>query len=491
MNARPTIERFVTGVDGFDRITRGGLLVAGVYIIQGVPGAGKTILANEICYRHVASGGRALYATLLAESHSRMLQHLQEMSFFDESMVPDRLFYFSAFATLEEEGLKGLLGLLRREMRARKVGLLVLDGLVAAQESAPTARQFKKFIHELQSHAASNDCTVLLLTSDLGEMVHAEHTMVDGLIELGDEQYNVRNQRTLQVRKFRGAASLRGRHTFRITSEGIRLFPRIEALYDQPSRPDPGHGKRITSGSASLDSMLNGGICLSSITALLGSTGTGKTLLSTQFLARSTADEPGLMFTFYETPERLIDKARAIGHDITGLLDDGRLQILWHSQGEHLIDELAHELLQAVEARGVRRLVIDGLGALLEAVPDAERLSRFLSCLMNELRARGVATLITVETREIIGSAVRMPIDGMSAIVDNVVYLRFVERDARLSRLLSIIKMRNSDYDPFVREVAITDTGMVVGEPLFGFEATTTGVARSVTGHPADPPSRR
>src|SRR4051812_31652074 len=172
--------RFPTGIDGLDTITRGGLLVSGVYIIQGIPGTGKTILANEICYRHVASGGRAVYVTLLAESHSRMLQHLRPMAFFDESVIPDRLFYVSAFDVLEDEGLKGLLALLRREIRAQKVSLLVLDGLVAAEESAPTPRDFKKFIHELQSHAVANDCTVLLLTSGAGDMVSAEHTMVDG-----------------------------------------------------------------------------------------------------------------------------------------------------------------------------------------------------------------------------------------------------------------------------------------------------------------------
>lgn len=478
-SAIPDIERFRTGVEGLDIITRGGLLVAGVYIIQGVPGAGKTILANEICFHHIKGGGRAAYITLLAESHSRMLQHLAPMDFFDESAIPEHIFYLSAFHTLEEAGLKGLLELLRREMRTRNATLLVLDGLLAAQESAPTSRDFKKFIHELQSHAAANGCTVLLLTSGADAPVSAEHTMVDGLIELGDEQYNMRNQRTLQVRKFRGSAALRGKHVFRITGHGIRIFPRIEAWFDPPSRPDPGHGPQITTGSAGVDRILNGGICLASVTALVGPTGVGKTLSGLQFLAQSSDAEPGLMFTFFETRPRLVDKSRSFGHDVSGLLDSGALQILWHSQGEHLIDELAYELLQAVHERGVKRLVIDGLGGLLEAVPDPERLSRFMASLMNELRARNVATLLTMESQDIVGSSVRMPVNAMSAIIDNLVFMRFVEREAMLSRLISVIKMRNRDHDPFVREMTITAAGITVGEPLYGFEATTTGVAHT------------
>lgn len=473
------IERFPTGVEGLDVITKGGLLATGVYIIQGVPGTGKTILANEICYRHIAGGGRAVYVTLLAESHTRMLQHLRSMEFFDESVIPERLFYVSAFRTLEEEGLKGLMALLRREIRAQKVSLLVLDGLVAAEESAPTPRDFKKFIHELQGHAVANGCTVLLLTSGRGEMVSAEHTMVDGLIELSDEHHGVRNQRTLRVRKFRGSASLRGAHAFRITGQGIRLYPRIEAWLDHPSTTDHGHGSKITSGSASIDRMLHGGICTSSVTAIVGPTGAGKTLFALQFLAQSSKAEPGLMFNFYETQGRLVAKSKAVGHDLAPLLDKGHLEIRWHSQGEHLLDELAHELLRAVAARGVKRLAIDGLGALVEAAPDPERIGRFMACLMNELRARSVATLLNVESSDIVGPQVRMPIPGMSAIVENLIFLRFVEHNATLSRLISVTKMRNSGYDEYVREFFITNKGMSAGEPLRGLDQALTGVPRT------------
>src|SRR5690606_5139085 len=258
-----------------------------------------------------------------------------------------------------------------------------------------------------------------------------------------------------------------------------RIFPRIEAWLDAPSAQDPGHGPKITTGSASLDQMLRKGVCLSSVTGLAGPTGVGKTLCALQFLAQSSQNEPGLMFTFYETPARLMDKARSIGQDLGPLVQRGHLEIIWHAQSELLIDALAHELLQAVKARKTRRLVIDGLGGLLEATQDPHRISRFMSCLSNELRALNVATILTMETTDILGSAVSMPINGISAIIDNLLFLRFVELDARLSRLISIIKMRNSDHDPFVRELLISGDGLVVGEPLFGFDATTTGIARA------------
>jgi circadian clock protein KaiC len=225
------IERLHSAVPGLDQILGGGFFRSGVYIVQGLPGCGKTILANQICYGHVAEGGSAVYVTLLAESHSRMIQHLSTLSFFDIKAFPDNLAYISAFHDLETGGLKGLMTVLRREMRARKVGVLVLDGLVAASEIAPTDLDLKKFVHELQSIAVLQDCTVLLLTSGNIHRMAAEHTMVDGLIEVEDKLFDARSERSIQVRKFRGAGPLRGKHAMRIDNDGIRVFPRIESLY--------------------------------------------------------------------------------------------------------------------------------------------------------------------------------------------------------------------------------------------------------------------
>ena len=77
----PTLERVPTGVAGLDTVLRGGLLRGGIFIVQGSPGAGKTILGNQICFNHIAEGGRALYVTLLAENHTRMLLHIGQLAF--------------------------------------------------------------------------------------------------------------------------------------------------------------------------------------------------------------------------------------------------------------------------------------------------------------------------------------------------------------------------------------------------------------------------
>ena len=494
-NSDVGLEQLPTGIEGLDQILRGGLLRGGVYIVQGTPGAGKTILANEICFRRVAAGEKAVYVTLLAESHARMLQHLRPLSFFDESAIPDKLYYVSAFRTLEEEGLKGLVALLRREIKGQGASLLVLDGLVAAEESAGTNRGFKKFIHELQSHASSQGCTVLLLTSGGTGDVRAEHTMVDGLIELEDSLHGVRTERSLLVRKFRGSPVRRGRHSFRITGDGILLFPRLEAIDGEvPQYQNVDLNKRLSTGIKGLDEMLHGGLPASSTTGLVGASGVGKTTVALHFLSQSSAAEPGLMFSFFESPGRLCEKASTLGIDLAGLCARKDVELLWQVQGENLLDELSHRLLSAVRRRGVKRLVIDGVSGFLEASTNPERIGRHLACLTNQLRREGVTTYLNVETREPIGSPLQLPVTGLSALVENMVLLRFVERDSCLHRLLSIIKVRDSDYDIMLRQFRITGHGISVGEPFYGAEGAMTGIARSAAapaGSQAAPPAAR
>jgi hypothetical protein len=131
---RPIFKRIATGVPGLDTVLRGGIV-----IIQGSPGAGKTILGNQMCFHHVAAGGSALSVTLLAENHARMLLHIGQLGFFEEAIIPDRLYYIGAFRVLEQEGLPAVLNLLRREVQARGASILVLDGCRPSKRPRPRA----------------------------------------------------------------------------------------------------------------------------------------------------------------------------------------------------------------------------------------------------------------------------------------------------------------------------------------------------------------
>ena len=453
------LDRLPSSVPGLDEVLGGGFFKAGVYILLGLPGSGKTILANQLCYGHVKAGGRAVYVTLLSESHSRMLQHIGGMSFFDESVIPDKLSYISAFRDLEVDGLKGLMDTLRREMRSRRVSVLVLDGLVAASEAASSSRELKKFIHEIQTSAVFHGCTVFLLTSGGLQHINAEHTMVDGLIELEDKLFEARAERSVQLRKFRGSASLRGKHAFRIGDDGIRVFPRLESVFlDAP--PGGQQTQALSTGVASLDALLGArGLPEASATVVIGSTGTGKTSLALHYLAQASERERGLLLGFFESPARLLAKAKGFGLPLDALVTSGAVRLLWRPQGEHVIDELGQILLAEVREGGYKRVVIDGLSGFFEAAIYPERVNRFFSCLVNELRRLGATVMMSMETRDAVSTAVSMPY-GVSGFVDILIFLRCAEDGGRVRRLLTITKMRDTDYSPAVHALEIGSAGM-------------------------------
>lgn len=454
-------QRVSSGVRGLDTILKGGFLQAGVYIIEGEPGAGKTILANQVCFHHVAEGGCAAFVTLLAETHALMIDHLSAMSFFDEQALPRRMYYVSALQALEDEGLKGVTALMRGEIKDRKVTMLVLDGLVSASETARSGLEMKKFVGELQSFSAIYGCTVFLLTTGNQRVVRPEHTMVDGLIDLEMKLFALRSQRTLNVRKFRGGPVLSGKHAYRITNDGLQVFPRLEAIFT--AEPLLDDSPALSTGIESLDRMMSGGgLPASSCTALVGPPGSGKTVTGLQFLNLCSIEEPGLFFGFYESPVRLLANARSLGFQLSERITDGSLEFAWYPIAENVLDELGHALIDAVRARGVRRLVVDGLAGFFAAATKPERMERFLACMSNELRRLGATAIYTFETRDLTGITSSPQFTAVSGLFDNLLFMRTAETQALTSRRLSILKMRGCAFDETVHEFRIGSSGVVV-----------------------------
>jgi circadian clock protein KaiC len=471
------LERLRSGIAGLDVILGGGFLNGGLYIIQGPPGTGKTTLGNQLCFNHIANGARALYVTLLAEYHARMMQHLSIMSFFDISKIPDQLTYLNGLRVLHDEGLKGLLALLRREITTRGASVLILDGIVSARRMAEDEQAFNEFVHELQIIAVATDCTMFMLTSSQGTKVTPEQTMVDGILELTDKLSGWAAVSSLQVAKFRGSAFLRGRHAFKITSEGIVVHPRIEALLARPSRPDEGITERVSCGIERIDVMLGGGLPASSTTMIMGPSGTGKTTFGLQFLSKCSNAEPGLLFGFYETPTRLDAKIASVCQPLHGLVDSGAVEVRWQPPTDDLLDAYGERLLQAVHRRKVRRLFIDGLGAFKEASgTEPGRIGNFLTALMNEMRVLGVTTLYTLEVADIMGPTIRTPIGDLSSLAENLILLRFVEVGSQLHRLVSILKVRDSQFDASLHEYITSERGLLV-------EATADSAQRTMAGY--------
>lgn len=455
-----SIERVPTGVPGLDAILRDGLLRGAVYLVMGHPGAGKTILTNQIAFLHTRAGGRAAYITLLAESHSRMLAHLEGMDFYDPKQISTSVFYLSGYQALESQRLDGLLELVRSEVRHRQASLLVLDGVITAGAAAESELALKKFIHELKAYTEMTGCICLITTSATeGTSGHyPAKTMVDGLIELRLSRFGMRTAREIEIVKHRGSHQVMGGHLFDITRSGIVVYPRIEAIYGH-SLPSETRRERLKLGVEGLDEMLGGGFLSGSVTIVLGPPGSGKTLLGLQFLHEGLArSESGVYFGFFETPQRLVSKAETVGMTLAPHLGE-RLVMEWVPPLEQYADAVLDKLLALVRERKAKRLVLDGIGGIAQSMLRRERLDFMITALTNELRRLDVTTLITEESGPTSDDRLDFPLGRLSAAVDNILVLRYLERERALHRSAWILKIREGDYDAALREFSITARG--------------------------------
>lgn len=454
------IEKISTGVEGLDRLMGGGFLRGSAYIIQGPPGAGKTLLANQFCYAHVRAGGKALYMSLLAESSARMLNYVSQMTFFDREMVPSRMEYISAYGVLEREGLPGLLKLVQHELKRHDATAMVLDGTFVAQ-SVASENEFRSFIHTLQGVAGMAGAVLVMLTHQAREVSSPEHTMVDGWIEMNYDTFDYRAVPSIQVRKHRGVQVLSGKHLLRISANGVEVYPRIEScISDMPPRAYP--NTSISAGLPDLDRLLGGGLPSESATLIMGPTGSGKTTLGMYFVAQATEQAPALMLSFYESPTRLRARARELGFDLDRLADQNVLRLLWLSPAELIVDEVAHGIVQHAKAIGAKRVFIDGIVVLRDNLIYRQRLPYLINALSLQLTECGATVVYTQECAEMEVDRA-MPSDELSAMVDNVMVLNISRRHHTHQRYISIIKMRDRHFDLRVQPFYMGEQGLALG----------------------------
>ncbi|MFG6414720.1 RAD55 family ATPase [Roseateles sp. DC23W] len=432
-----SMNRFPTTIPGLDEILHGGLFEGGVYILEGPPGVGKTTLANQIAYSHALKGQKTLYVTMLSESHARMVQHMDGQAFFHKSAVNSLVLYISGYRELETEGLKAVIGLLRGELARSGASLLVVDGLVV---SAPDIDEgVRQFVHELQSLVIAMSCTCLLLTSGRGNALSAEQTMVDGIFTFEDHLFRGKAERRFQVRKFRGSEVVRGQHSFCITSDGLRFFPRLESLPLRPKEAAP--ACRVKLGTRAVDDALNyDGVGSGTMSLAVGESGTGKTLLALAFAAQASVEQPGLLLLGSpETPFDACALAEGFGIPLKQAMASGALHVQSIGQTDESLDEMGHKILRLVHERKAARVALDGLAALADTSAFPERGHRFLGRLLHELRRAHATSLFTLDPAELSLAGGTPLAPGVSALFDNLLTLT-----GGRERQLTVAKMRGA-----------------------------------------------
>ncbi len=468
------VARITSGIEGLDHVLRGGLPQRRLTLVTGTAGSGKTLFAVQFLASGIAAHDEGGVFVTFEERPGAIRRNFRSFGwdiaaweergrwrFVDASPQPgDELvvagdFDLASLAVRVKHAVS--------ESGARRVAIDSTGSLVD-QFADPVAarRSLFQIAAELQEMGVTAVMTAER-AEDYGPISRHgfEEFVADNVVILRNALEGEKRRRTVEVLKLRGGSHLKGEHLFTIQPQhGFVVVPQeaVELAYGVS-------GKRLTSGLAELDAMCHGGFFDKSLILVTGSTGTGKSLLATHFIAGGVeSGERALLHSFEESPGQLIRNAKRWGHDFERMQEEGKLRIVAVApEAASLEDHLLRMKEEIAEFRP-DRVAIDSLTAL-QRVATAKSFREYLLGLAFHVKTRAGVGMVTAATEEIGGG----PMSGelhVSTVSDTIVVLQYVGVEAEIRRGLAVLKMRGSDHEKALREYTIDDHGMHVGEPL-------------------------
>jgi len=454
------MERLTTGNGELDQILGGGFPGNAIHVIMGAPGTGKTILAEQLCFANASPDRPILYLATFSEPLQKLVGFLQEFSFGKPEKLGTEIVYEYVGEDLltaperVSERVQELLTLHRPK-------IIVIDSFKALADLMPDRRTWRRTLDAVAGMLTAYDATTFWVGEYTSDMMSdlPEFAVADGIVDLTRVERGSRDERFLRVLKLRGSAFLAGNHSVHLGRSGIAAFRR----FITPAAPPdyrPGF-ERLKSGISGLDSMVATGWLRGTATLVGGPSGAGKTSLGLHFLKAGVDEgEPGLLASFQENPTQLIRMMGQLGWNPKKVLGPGKLDHFYTSPVELQIDEVANEIVRRIENHGVKRVVIDAVTDMEKGAADPFRYRDFLYSLTQLFAARGVTSMLLVETAGV------FPGHGItgyevSYMSDNILLLEMLLGDD-LTRTIRVLKSRGSAHDGRRHPLRITPSGVAV-----------------------------
>ncbi|GII05574.1 ATPase domain-containing protein [Planobispora takensis] len=453
--------RLTSGQAPLDAILNGGLINPSIALIAGLPGSGKTVLAQQYAFTNGTEQRPAIYLSTVAEPLSKILYFGEALSFFDPDRVGHSVLFEDLGGQLDDHGLNGVLSHIGSRVERQPCSLLIIDSFRALRHRAVGEREFEGFIHQLAGHLAATGTMALWLGEYRRDELEGcpEFAIADAAVLLATEDAGQRDSRALRVLKLRGSDFRSGAHAYRIEATGIKVFPRLS---DIDAGPYELSQRRATSGIAALDELVGDGYWPGSATLVIGPSGSGKTVMGLQFIyGGARLGEPGVFASLQENRVQLERMISGFGWDVK----ERAAVLRCDSPNDVYIDQWYYDLLETIQSAGAYRLVIDSLGDLAAACPDEKRFREFIYALLNHCSRAGISVLLTYESAELYGHT-RLSERGVSHLSDNVILLQYLRNETHVGRALTVLKTRASRHIPQSHQFDITHDGIDITAPL-------------------------
>jgi circadian clock protein KaiC len=476
----PEVPRASTGIEGLDRILGGGYPAHEIYLIEGEPGTGKSLVGLHFLRAGAVAGEKCLLITLsqsreaiarLAGSHGWAMDGIEVYEISADKLVPGLGSEQVLFPTADVE-LGEMMDAVRAVIEEVKPVRVVFDAVAELRLLSGDAGRYQRQLFILKELFANRGATVLFLDHQPVGPGHSElQHLAFGVILLDHTPTSYGNERRqLRVLKVRGIRYDDGVHDFRICTGGLRVFPRLRTgarLHNE--------WRAHESGIEEIDGMLGGGLAEGSSTLFLGPSGTGKSSLASHYAyAAAGRGERSIIFLFDERPETFVHRSEGIGMEIRPHLEAGTITLREIDTGEVSPGEFADLVRTEVQKRQVRLVIIDSLTGYMSAMPDERMLITQMHELLTYLSSQTVLSILIVAQHGVLGPTLGGPVD-VSYLADTVLLLRHFEADGAIRRAISVFKKRYGAHGHGIREFQITPNGIEVGQPLTGFRGVLSG----------------
>lgn len=459
-------DRLSTGIPGLDEVMYGGLVAGKAYLVRGGPGTGKTTLGLHFLAAGIANGEKSLLITL-GEPVEQIRKNAVTLGFESDNIAfldlsPTSEFFtqvqtYDIFSPAEVEREPTTQKIIE-QVETLKPQRIFLDAMTQLRYLSTDAFQFRKQVLSFLRYLVEQGATVLFSAEASAEAPDDDlQFMSDGVIHLTFSHI----ERTISISKFRGSDFRSSEHSMRITQTGIKVFPRlIPEAYSQEFAKEV-----ISSGVPELDELLHGGFERGTITIISGPSGVGKSTLGLQFMKEAAGrGERSVVYTFEEWQETLLRRCQSINIPVHTMIKQGTLSVVPVEPLHYSPNEFANIVRDEVEQKKARIVMIDSVSGYSLSL-RGEDLVPHIHALCKYLQNMGVAVILINELETITGDF-RATEVGISYMGDNIVFLRYLEMQGELRKVIGVLKKRMSDFERTLREYEITRYGIKVGKPL-------------------------
>ena len=482
--AGPPLQKCMTGIEGLDVVTHGGLPRGRTTLICGASGSGKTLLAMEFLVRGARAKQHPEHGVFLAfeESAQELTQNFATVGFDLTDMTAKDLIEVdhihidrSGLDPAGEFDLEGLF--IRIDAAIAKVGArrVVLDSLETLFSGYSNQGVLRLELRRLFAHLKDKGITTVV-TAEQGEgaltRFGLEEYVADCVIFLDHKVHEQIATRRLRVIKYRGSGHGTNEYPFLIDDRGLSIIP-ITSLSLQHTVST----ERISSGVRSLDEMMGGlGYYRGTSVLITGTAGSGKSTLAAHFVdAACRRGEKCLYFAFEESEAQIRRNMKSVGIDLEAWVDQGLLRFkntrsTVHGLEMHLVD--MHKEIDRFDPRVV---VADPISDLLVSARQSEAMS-MLSRLIDYLKGRQISALFTDLTA--VGGSLEKTEVGVSPLMDTWILVQVIEGAGERNRGLYVLKSRGMAHSNQIREFILSDQGITLEKPYIGAGRVLTGSAR-------------